>query len=139
MSDKNEERIADLERHEREQRPKQYGLDEGMCNLARLIGLPDTPEGILEHFRREERRRKLRIAGLGSKGCEVEIKPAHPGCQFQPISDHVRSDVRRFDGDRERGRIRQERPRAPFLAIARAWLVDDVVVPERELGQLDRR
>lgn len=64
MSDKNQERIADLEAHEREQRPKQYGLDEGMCELARVCGLPDTPEGIREHFRRVERRRKLRIIGL---------------------------------------------------------------------------
>jgi len=66
MSDKNDERIAALEEYEREQnapRPN-YGLDEGMCELARLIGLPDTPQGILEHFRREERRRKLRSAGL---------------------------------------------------------------------------
>ena len=66
MSDKNDERIDALEEYEREQnapRPN-YGLDEGMCELARLIGLPDTPEGIREHYRREERRRKLRIAGL---------------------------------------------------------------------------
>ncbi len=60
----NEERIADLERFEREQQPRQYGLDEGMMELARLCGLPDTPEELEEHFRRRELRRKLRIAGL---------------------------------------------------------------------------
>lgn len=62
MSD--QERIADLEAYERQQRPKQNGLDEGMCELARLIGLPDTPEGIREHYRREERRRRLRNISL---------------------------------------------------------------------------
>ena len=68
MSDKNQERIAALEEYEREQNAKRrdYGLDEGMCNLARLIGLPDTPDGIREHFRRERLRRKLRIAGLAA-------------------------------------------------------------------------
>jgi len=68
MSDKNDERIAALEEYEREQnapRPN-YGLDEGMCELARLIGLPDTPKGIREHFQREELRRKLRLAGLAA-------------------------------------------------------------------------
>lgn len=32
---------------------------------------------------------ELRIAGLGAQGCEVEIKPAHPACEFQPIRTHV--------------------------------------------------
>lgn len=31
----------------------------------------------------------LRIAGLGRAGCEVEVKPAHEGCQFQPLKKHV--------------------------------------------------
>jgi hypothetical protein len=33
----------------------------------------------------------LRIAGLGTKGCDVEIKPGHPGCEFQPVTRHVAS------------------------------------------------
>jgi hypothetical protein len=33
----------------------------------------------------------LKIAGLTSSGCEVEIKPAHPGCKFQPRTEHVDS------------------------------------------------
>lgn len=33
----------------------------------------------------------LRIAGLGRKGCDVEIKPGHPGCRFQKVTQHVGS------------------------------------------------
>ncbi len=32
---------------------------------------------------------QLRIAGLESDSCIVEIKPAHPGCEFQPIVKKV--------------------------------------------------
>jgi hypothetical protein len=28
---------------------------------------------------------ELQIAGIGREGCSIEIKPAHPGCQFTPI------------------------------------------------------
>lgn len=35
---------------------------------------------------------KLRIAGLGPGGCQVEIKPGHPGCKFQPLTQRVQSD-----------------------------------------------
>jgi hypothetical protein len=31
----------------------------------------------------------LRIAGLSRDGCNVEIKPAHPGCSFRTRSTHV--------------------------------------------------
>jgi hypothetical protein len=32
----------------------------------------------------------LAVAGLGSEGCDVEIKPANPSCKFQPPSpQHV--------------------------------------------------
>jgi hypothetical protein len=34
----------------------------------------------------------LSIAGLGPRGCDVEIKPAYPGCTFQTVARHVRSD-----------------------------------------------
>ena len=37
-------------------------------------------------------RLKLRIAGLSSQGCEVQIKPAHPGCRFQALTERVKSD-----------------------------------------------
>jgi hypothetical protein len=34
----------------------------------------------------------LAVAGLGSEGCDVEIKPANPSCKFQPPSpQHVPS------------------------------------------------
>jgi hypothetical protein len=31
----------------------------------------------------------LAIAGLSAKGCDVEIKPGHPGCTFRPVTKHV--------------------------------------------------
>lgn len=31
----------------------------------------------------------LAIAGLGPQGCDVEIKPAHPGCKFRTVVQHV--------------------------------------------------
>jgi hypothetical protein len=35
----------------------------------------------------------LRIAGLGTEGCDVEVKPANPSCKFRPsASKHVSSD-----------------------------------------------
>ena len=32
---------------------------------------------------------ELRIAGLGAKGCDVELKPAHRGCSFETVKKHV--------------------------------------------------
>ena len=29
---------------------------------------------------------ELQISGLGRDGCEIEIRPGHPGCQFRPIA-----------------------------------------------------
>jgi hypothetical protein len=34
---------------------------------------------------------RLLIAGLGSGGCDVEVKPGHAGCKFRPQSGHVSS------------------------------------------------
>ena len=31
----------------------------------------------------------LKITGLGRDGCEVEIKPGHPGCEFKPITQKL--------------------------------------------------
>jgi hypothetical protein len=31
----------------------------------------------------------LRIAESGREGCDVEIKPGHSGCHFQPVRKHV--------------------------------------------------
>ena len=31
----------------------------------------------------------LRIAGLDRAGCDVEVKPAHPGCRFEKVTRHV--------------------------------------------------
>ena len=32
---------------------------------------------------------ELRIAGLTSQGCDVEIKPSHAGCAFRSLTKHV--------------------------------------------------
>src|SRR5689334_5040473 len=29
------------------------------------------------------------IAGLGPKGCDIEVAPGHMGCQFRPVSMHL--------------------------------------------------
>jgi hypothetical protein len=29
---------------------------------------------------------ELQVAGIGRDGCTLEIKPGHPGCQFEPIT-----------------------------------------------------
>ena len=31
----------------------------------------------------------LNIAGLGPKGCDVDIKAAHPGCKFNAVTCHI--------------------------------------------------
>jgi hypothetical protein len=31
----------------------------------------------------------VRIAGLGRGGCDVEIRPGNPGCQFRPVTRHL--------------------------------------------------
>lgn len=36
-----------------------------------------------------EVRLELAIAGLSSKGCDVEIKPGHAGCKFQTVTRHI--------------------------------------------------
>jgi hypothetical protein len=33
---------------------------------------------------------ELQIAGLGPEGCAVEVRPAHPGCQFAEVVTQVR-------------------------------------------------
>ena len=33
----------------------------------------------------------LRVTGLGREGCEVEIKPGHPACDFKPITKKLES------------------------------------------------
>ncbi|WP_165248901.1 hypothetical protein [Paludisphaera soli] len=35
---------------------------------------------------------KLAIAGLGSKGCEVDVKPGNPTCVFRPQTLRVKAD-----------------------------------------------
>jgi hypothetical protein len=33
----------------------------------------------------------LAITGLGPDGCEVEVKPGHPACAFEPVAKKVKS------------------------------------------------
>lgn len=53
---------------------------------------------------------QLRIAGLEREGCDVEVKPGHPGCQFSTVRKHVDGtglqtlrldDVKTSSADRE--------------------------------------
>jgi hypothetical protein len=37
---------------------------------------------------------RLTISGLGSDGCEVEIKPGHPACSFKPITKKLDKEGR---------------------------------------------
>jgi hypothetical protein len=32
---------------------------------------------------------RLSIAGLGGRGCDVEVKPGHASCKFRPVVKHV--------------------------------------------------
>ena len=32
---------------------------------------------------------EIRIAGLSQDGCDIEIKPAHAGCQFKTATGHI--------------------------------------------------
>ncbi len=39
-------------------------------------------------------RLSLQVTGLGPQGCLVEIKPAHKGCEFKPISRRLTAEDR---------------------------------------------
>lgn len=39
------------------------------------------PSKIVNHVRLE-----LRVSGMSDNGCQIEIKPGHPACRFQPIT-----------------------------------------------------
>ncbi len=85
---------------------------------------------------------KLRIAGLGSNGCQVEIKPGHPGCQFQPLTEQVKSDgaldldlkdVRTLNADRDcTFAITIKEPGQPVRTVRRGLRVS----ASKEKGQL---
>jgi hypothetical protein len=32
---------------------------------------------------------EVRVSGLGPNGCDVEVAPGSPDCQFRPVIDHV--------------------------------------------------
>lgn len=73
--------------------------------LGRHAGADDKPTTSTHRVRLS-----LRIAGLSSKGCDVEIKPAHAGCKFRPITRHISvggvddidiNDVETTSADRE--------------------------------------
>jgi hypothetical protein len=33
---------------------------------------------------------QLQIAGVGSEGCKIEIRPGHPGCQFDKVEKTIK-------------------------------------------------
>lgn len=45
----------------------------------------DDPPPVVENTVRLE----LMIAGLGAQGARIEIKPAHPGCQFPTVTKSI--------------------------------------------------
>ncbi len=36
----------------------------------------------------------LSVAGLGTKGCDIEVKPGNPGCRFEKVTKHIESGGR---------------------------------------------
>jgi hypothetical protein len=86
--------------------------------LGRPVGAdeprPVAPNEVKKGGAAEDRtytvRLDLVIPGLDARGCDVDVKPAHPGCRFQPLSKHVDSrgkasvvlnDVRCLNADRD--------------------------------------
>ena len=72
---------------------------------------------------------KLAIAGLGTEGCDVEVKPANPSCKFRPSpSKHVASDGSRDDrvARRRAARRRQDVRRGDHRPRARPDAADDL-------------
>ncbi len=77
--------------------------------LATALALPVSAE---EKTTTHKVELQLVIAGLeyNGKGCDVEIKPVHSGCRFQPITRHIDpkgtgtvllNDVRTASADKE--------------------------------------
>ncbi|MBV8383879.1 MAG: hypothetical protein JO116_24175 [Planctomycetaceae bacterium] len=70
-----------------------------MAALAMVVGsvsAPGRPARADQAPTTTKVKLELRIAGLphGGGGCDVEIKPGHAGCQFRPMTCHVRDDGR---------------------------------------------
>jgi hypothetical protein len=61
-----------------------------MAAVARADGPPPAqapdpaPDGVVNKVTLE-----LQISGLGRAGCEVQVKPGHAGCQFDPVVEKV--------------------------------------------------
>jgi hypothetical protein len=54
---------------------------------------PEKRKGSESHFPTIQL--NLVVAGLGTEGCDVDVKPANAGCKFRPSSgEHVSSDGR---------------------------------------------
>jgi hypothetical protein len=83
----------------------------GLFPVSTLAGQASTePETPAPQPAAQTVRLDLRIAGLGTKGCDVEVKPGHKGCTFQPMNRHVDAkgylsltirDVRSQSADRD--------------------------------------
>lgn len=68
----------------------------GMAVLAVLAWLtqlavagqePATPRGGVSN----RVNLQVQISGLGAEGCEIEVRPGHPGCRFEPVQRTVES------------------------------------------------
>jgi hypothetical protein len=62
-----------------------------MAALAIALGLAATAHPVLGGDEPVSNTVKLdlQIRGLGSQGCVIEVKPAHPGCEFQAFARRV--------------------------------------------------
>ena len=54
-----------------------------------LVGIAPAPARAEEEAITNTVSLELRIAGLGREGCEIEVKPGHPGCSFAPVRRQV--------------------------------------------------
>jgi hypothetical protein len=60
--------------------------------VAGIIGASAAPSKAEAPPVAHKVRLRLNIAGLGRGGCDVDVKPAHAGCNFRPRVVHVGSD-----------------------------------------------
>ncbi len=65
-------------------------LAAGLFPTASLADDPQPPKtNATAEVKPQVVRLDLWIRGLGKDGCDVDVKAAHPGCKFQPVTRHV--------------------------------------------------
>jgi hypothetical protein len=72
------------------------GLGSGVTSTSRAddpksttLPKPPAPAPSPSESGKSKVKLDLAIAGLGPKGCDIEIAPGHLGCQFRPVSLHL--------------------------------------------------